>query len=122
MRPILEDSFPELTYTAALIGSGSEILGFDTEMSTDHHWGPRLMLFLSQADLNTHAERIKTVMSEQLPYNFLGYSTHYTPPNPDDSGNMLLWDIDTGPVNHRIETHSLNDYCGWYLGIDPMKT
>ncbi len=119
VQPILEDVFPNLPYTAALIGSGSEILGFDTQMSTDHHWGPRLMMFLLQADFDAHAERIKTVMSERLPYNFRGYSTHFTPPNPADAGNQLLSDIDSGPVNHRIEIDTLKDYCGWYLGIDP---
>ena len=42
----LEKEYPELEYAAALIGQGSEILGFDDKMSTDHHWGPRLQLFL----------------------------------------------------------------------------
>ena len=45
VRPLLVDRFPELRYGAALLGSGSEILGFDTEMSTDHNWGPRVDLF-----------------------------------------------------------------------------
>jgi len=42
VKPVLDSFF--LQYSAALIGSGSEILGFDTEMSTDHHCGPRVML------------------------------------------------------------------------------
>ena len=46
VRPILDDAFPGLAHAAALIGSGSEVLGFDTAMSADHHWGPRAMLFL----------------------------------------------------------------------------
>ena len=37
VKPILNATFPDLQFSAALIGSGSEILGFDTEMSTDHH-------------------------------------------------------------------------------------
>jgi hypothetical protein len=45
VEPILNASFPGLQVSAALIGSGSEILGFDTEMSADHHRGPRVMLF-----------------------------------------------------------------------------
>ncbi len=47
VRPILEANFPNLKYSAALIGHGSEVLELDTEMSADHHWGPRVMLFLS---------------------------------------------------------------------------
>ena len=50
VEPILETEFPGLRFAAALVGSGSEVLGFDTEMSSDHHWGPRVMLFLDEED------------------------------------------------------------------------
>ena len=50
VKPILESHFQVLQYSAALIGSGSEVLEFDTEISVDHHWGPRVMLFLSPGD------------------------------------------------------------------------
>src|SRR5450759_2366357 len=46
VRPILEAQFPGVSYAAALVGSGSEVLGFDTGMSSGHHWGPRVMLFV----------------------------------------------------------------------------
>src|SRR5687768_14385796 len=32
-------------HSAALIGAGSEVLAFDTERSTAHDWGPRVVLF-----------------------------------------------------------------------------
>jgi hypothetical protein len=35
-RPILHTAHPELQYPAALIGPGSESLGFDTQMSVDY--------------------------------------------------------------------------------------
>ena len=41
VRPVLDAEFPGLKHSAALIGTGSEVLGFDTPMSADHHWGPR---------------------------------------------------------------------------------
>ena len=50
VKPILDREFPALQYSAALIGGGSEVLGFDTEMSSDHHWGPRVMLFFADED------------------------------------------------------------------------
>lgn len=36
VRPILDAAFPGLVYAAALIGNGSDVLGYDTPRSTDH--------------------------------------------------------------------------------------
>jgi len=49
VRPLLDAHFPNLPHTAARIGRGSEVQGFDTERSTDHDWGPRLHLFVQAA-------------------------------------------------------------------------
>jgi hypothetical protein len=38
--PLLTKHYPDLKYAAALIGEGSDVLGFDTEISCDHDWGP----------------------------------------------------------------------------------
>lgn len=48
VRPVLDARFPGLPHTAARIGPGSEVQGFDTERSTDHDWGPRLLLFVQE--------------------------------------------------------------------------
>ena len=32
-------------YSAALLGWGSDVLGYDTARSTDHGWGPRVLIF-----------------------------------------------------------------------------
>jgi hypothetical protein len=120
VKPILEKHFPELQYAAGLVGSGSEVLGFDTPMSRDHHWGPRVMLFLSEADNAQYASAITETLSHELPYTFRGYSTNFTPPNPDDNGTQLLEVVESGPVNHRVEIDSLRAYCAGYLGVDPF--
>lgn len=46
VQPLLHDR----QYAAALLGPGSEVLGFDSPRSTDHDWGPRLQIFLEDND------------------------------------------------------------------------
>src|SRR5437762_2787847 len=79
VRPILDAGFPGLPHSAALIGSGSEVLGYDTEMSTDHDWGPRVMLFLAEEEHARHGEAIDRALLRRLPGRFLGYPTAVAP-------------------------------------------
>ena len=93
VKPIIIDNFSNLKYDAALIGTGSEILGFDDLVSTDHHWGPRFQLFLSDKDFYSYKNELKLVLSENLPYTFRGYSTNWSEPDPTDSNNQFLTTI-----------------------------
>jgi hypothetical protein len=72
VRPILDRHFPSLPYAAALIGPGSEVLGFDTPQSMDHDWGPRLMLFLAENDIDACRPQIEQALSRELPPSLHG--------------------------------------------------
>jgi hypothetical protein len=39
-------------HAAALVGEGSEVLGFDDFRSTDHAWGPKLYVFADIGDID----------------------------------------------------------------------
>ena len=120
VKAILDEYFPDLAYSGGLIGSGSEVLGYDTEMSTDHHWGPRLLLFVSLEDEATHADSISEILSENLPYTFRGYSTNFGQPQhgEGDNGTQLLQTITEGTVNHRVEIYTIDDFMQMVLGVD----
>ncbi len=122
VRPILESDFSGIPYSAAFLGSGSEVLGFDTEMSTDHHWGPRVMLFLSERDYERHAGAITEALRHKLPVRFCGYSTNFSEPNPGDHNVQHLQEVENGPVNHRVEVHTMRDFFIGYLGFDLDQT
>ncbi len=118
VRPILDDAFPCLAHSAGLIGSGSEVLGFDDEMSTDHHWGPRVQLFVSEADHPQVADAIHTTLAERLPYTFRGYSTNFSEPDLNDNGVQHLTVLQSGPVNHRVSVSTIRGFVQDYLGYD----
>lgn len=118
--PLLDAHFPGLPHSAALIGDGSEVLGFDTPMSRDHGWGPRLLLFLREPDWTAQHAAIHALLAQHLPPRFLGYSTHFTPPDPEDHGTQLLQiPLPGEPINHRVVIHTLSSYCLELFGWDP---
>jgi hypothetical protein len=114
VRPILERRLPELQHAAALIGYGSEVLGFDDEMSRDHHWGPRVQLFTNQLEDVREADRI---LAEELPTTFAGFPTNFSP--TEDAVRMAA--VESGPVAHRVETMQLADYLQLRIGVDPRE-
>ena len=77
VRPLLERAYPGLEYAAARIGSGSDVLGLDTAMSTDHDWGPRLVLTLSPADHRRLAGDLRELLEGELPETFRGYPVRF---------------------------------------------
>ncbi|HUU78221.1 MAG TPA: DUF4037 domain-containing protein [candidate division Zixibacteria bacterium] len=117
VKPILEKHYPKLKYSVARIGFGSDVLGFDTERSTDHDWGPRLELFLSENDFKKLKDEISNYFSKELPSKFLGYSTHFG--EPDEKGVRVVEQITEGYVNHRIEIQTLDSFFNKILGINP---
>lgn len=78
VRPILDSSFAGLQHSAALFGRGSEVLGFDDEMSRDHDWGARVLLFLREEDHARHGSAVEAILREKLPSQFQGYPTNYS--------------------------------------------
>src|SRR5947209_6106721 len=76
VRPVLDARFPDLRYAAGRIGAGSDVLGFDTEMSTDHDWGPMVELFLRDEDMAL-AHDLRGMLDRQLPESFAGYPVRF---------------------------------------------
>jgi hypothetical protein len=116
VRPILEKHFPVLPYSAALIGTGSEVLGFDTPQSMDHDWGPRLLLFLAEADIDTYHPRIEQALARELPPSIHGipldlaiarHSDHA--PTPHTLGTL---------ASHSIRLHTVRGFVRSVLNVE----
>ena len=118
VRAVLQRRFPHVPYAAARIGDGSEVLGLDDAMSTDHHWGPCLQLFMGEDDYRRWADAIGEALAEDLPPACRGYSTHFSEPDPADGGVQHMRPSEGGRVNHRVELHTLRGYFAAQLGLD----
>ena len=119
VRPILSKELPNLRYSAAVLGWGSEVLGLDTPMSRDHHWGPRVLLFLNDQDYPKLKDTISQSLSNNLPYEFMGYSTNFSEPEPNGVRHAIK--IKRGPVNHMVQIFTLKSFFEARLGFDPSK-
>jgi Domain of unknown function (DUF4037) len=113
VAPILRTYFSDVKYSAALIGWGSDVLGYDDAQSTDHNWGPRFQLFLSQEDYEKYYKRIDDVLNERLPSEFHGYSAAFPIIINDEEKDVA--------GRHNIDLKTISDFISGYLGCDPYQ-
>jgi len=99
IAPLLGDT----PHSAALLGTGSDVLGVDTERSTDHHWGPRMHVFVGADD----TERVRVAVDAGLPDEFRGWPVRYG------------WD--STPVSAHVVVTTLDDWLPAHLGFDPRR-
>ena len=119
VAPILAREYPGLIYSAARTGFGSDVLGFDTVRSTDHEWGPRLQLFLSEDDFAIHGPAIVEMLRHTLPLEIREYPTNFGP--TDEDGVSVLQRVESGPVAHKVEVTTLSQFLQHQLGIDTAR-
>jgi hypothetical protein len=98
--PLLGD----LPHAAALLGDGSEVLGYDDEVSTDHDFGPRLQVFVpDRAEVTAVEARLAG-----LPTWFDGFP-------------VVFADHDrfAGVPHHQVEVTVPDAFFRARLGVDP---
>ena len=91
----------DVPHSAARLGWGSDVLGFDTPRSTDHGWGPRLQLFVRPADVAALDARLE----DELPEEHRGWPVRFG------------WD--DYPVTKHVEVVELGAWLEGRLGLDP---
>ncbi len=106
VAPIVDHVVPAAERAAALIGYGSDVLGFDTEQSTDHGWGPRVFLFVrDEVGADARTQLVQRI-DDELPDTFRGYPTRFV-------------GRDNQPARHQVMVTSVGDLFGAWLGVDP---
>jgi hypothetical protein len=106
VEPLLSQAVPGLGYAAGRLGSGSDVLGLDDEMSRDHDWGCRLTLLVDE-DARDEVPRIIRMLEEKLPERFGEFPVRF-PVSWDDS------------VSHNVWVATVADFAASRLGVDPV--
>jgi hypothetical protein len=88
-------------HAAALLGWGSDVLGYDTEQSVDHGWGPRLHVFVEQ---HRPTDDLTAMLDDQLPERFEGWPVRFG------------WDA--VPATHHVTVTTLSRWSLDFLGVD----
>jgi hypothetical protein len=104
-RGIIERVVPADGYAAALLGAGSDVLGFDAERSMDHDWGPRFQVFLPDNASAGLAAALDDELTRALPARFHGFPV-FTEPSDEE------------PARHRIQVTTIGDLVRKHLGRD----
>ncbi len=118
--PLLAEHYPQLNHAAALAGGGSDVLGFDTEASMDHDWGPRMQLFLPDGSGGDLKREIEDFLRMNLPFTYCGFSTHFYS-KPNEKQVKLMQETDTHPVNHLIEVTEPKRFVKRRIGLDASR-
>ena len=108
-RAIVESIVPREAYAAAFIGKGSDVLGYDTERSTDHDWGPRFQVFLSDDRFERQFRVLDEELARLLPAEFKGYAVGAV--ESDESSSRP----------HRVQIESVGGFLIRYLGVEDVS-
>lgn len=115
---ILKTHFRNLKHSAGLIGSGSEVLGYDNARSMDHDWGPRVIIFIKEKDFKL-LDSIEIILHQQLPKSFLGFPTYFQSTSPFKAS--LMKNLKENEPHHGIIITTISSFFKTYLGIHPYQ-
>ncbi len=115
IQPMMQVDFPQVQYSAARLDWGSDVLGFDTPMSMDHGWGPRLQIFLDERDYLVLQEKLDHHFADHLPFEVHGFPMNFG--EPYSEGGVMSFK-ETYPIHHGISITTPDHFLSDYLGVD----
>ena len=120
VAPIIEKHYPGLPHSAALLGDGSEVLGYDDHLSVDHNWGPRVVIFLTAEELRDKAGPLHDILGQELPHVVRHFPVNHEKV-PGEPNSLVPKLTNERPVNHLVEITTLPAFVKKQIGIDYPK-
>lgn len=105
VAPILDECRPGLSYAAARLGSGSDVLGLDDQRSQDHDFGCRLNILLDE-DQSDLVEPLTAVLEDALPESFGVWPVRFP----------VSW---RPTPAHNVDVATVGSFAASRLGVDP---
>jgi hypothetical protein len=102
--PIVQRAAPGLRHLVGRLGSGSDVLGFDDERSTDHDFGCRLTVLVDEEEQHLLAS-LDRVLEAQLPESFHGWPVRFP----------MTWD---DRVRHQVDVSTVYAFARGRLGVE----
>lgn len=99
-----------------MLGPGSEVIGFDTEISRDHDWGPRCQLFFNDADVATR-KAIWQELARSLPPSYAGFGVAFGNTHRPDPP----YEVPAGGIAHQVAVVDRSRFFTRYHGFDPAQ-
>jgi hypothetical protein len=94
-------------HACVLLGYGSDVLGYDTERSTDHGWGPRLRVVVADDHDPDDIGALRRAVDRQLPETHRGWPVRFG------------WDDVV--VQHHVAVVTIGAFFEHWLGFDPRR-
>jgi hypothetical protein len=85
------------------LGWGSDVLGYDTERSMDHGWGPRVVVLVDADEV----KRVRQAVEDGLPEEYDGFAVRFG------------WDAQE--PGHHVTVATLGDWLRRHLGFDASQ-
>lgn len=99
---------PDGGFLAARLGSGSDVLCLDDDVSRDHDYGCRLTLLVGD-DAVDRIEHLDERLEAELPELFAGYPVRFA----------TTWDP---RVRHKVDVQTVHDFACSRLGFDLRRS
>lgn len=102
--PLVRREFGTLPVVAGRFGPGSDVLGLDDAVSTDHDWGVRTTLLVPSGEV---APAVAQFLERELPQTFRAHPVRF--PLTSDPA-----------VRHRVEVDGVEEFVRARLGVGPQ--